>query len=132
SEAENTIYCPTGSASYDFYGGDRVGSNLYANSVVALDGKTGKLKWHRQLVHHDLWDYDLPAKPVLMNVGKIPALAQVTKMGFIWFLDRRTGEPIFGADERLVPASTIPGEQAWPTQPFPVKPQPLSRTTLKE
>ncbi len=132
SEAEATLYCPTGSASYDFYGGDRHGANLYANSVVALDGRTGKLKWHRQLVHHDLWDYDLPAKPVLLNVGKTPALAQVTKMGFIWFLNRRTGEPVFGAVEKPVPGSEVPGEQTHPTQPFPVKPQPLSRISLSE
>lgn len=132
SEAEATVYCPTGSASYDFYGGDRHGANLYANSVLALDGKTGKLKWHRQLVHHDIWDYDLPAKPVLIEIGKTPALVQVTKMGFIWFLDRRTGEPIFGSEERPVAASTIPGEKTWPTQPFPVKPQPLARTGMTE
>ncbi len=131
SEVEATLYCPTGSASYDFYGGDRIGANLYANSVLALDGRTGKLKWHRQLVHHDLWDYDLPAKPVLLNVGSRPALVQVTKMGFIWFLDRRDGSPIFGLDERAVPESKIPGEKTWPTQPFPVRPQPLARTSLK-
>ncbi len=133
-EKEGALYCPTGSASYDFYGGDRVGANLYANSVVALDGKTGKLRWHRQLVHHDLWDYDLPAKPVLMDLkreGKtVPALAQVTKMGFVWFLDRRTGAPVFGSEERSVGKSQVPGEVAWPTQPFPVKPQPLARTSF--
>lgn len=129
---EATLYCPTGSASYDFYGGDRHGANLYANSVVALDARTGKLKWHRQLVHHDLWDYDLPAKPVLLTIKGQPALAQVTKMGFIWFLNRRTGEPVFGADERSVPPSEVPGEKAWPTQPFPRKPQPLSRTSFTE
>lgn len=133
-EKEGAVYCPTGSPSYDFYGGDRVGANLYANSVVALDGKTGKLRWHRQLVHHDLWDYDLPAKPVLMEVkreGKsIAALAQVTKMGFVWFLDRRNGAPIFGMEERAVAASEVPGEVAWPTQPFPLKPAPLARTSL--
>ena len=129
---KDTLYCPTGSASYDFYGGDRLGDNLYANSVLALEGKTGKLKWHRQLVHHDLWDYDLPAKPVLLDVGKTPALVQVTKMGFIWFLDRRTGQPLFGAKETPVPPSVIPGEKTSPTQPFPVRPQPLSRTSFTE
>lgn len=134
SVAENTIYCPTGSASYDFYGGDRHGDNLYANSVLALDARTGKLKWHRQLVHHDIWDYDLPAKPVLLDVKKegktIPALAQVTKMGFVWFLDRRDGSAVFGSEERPVPASVVPGEKTSPTQPFPLLPQPLARTKL--
>ncbi|MBM3759508.1 MAG: quinoprotein glucose dehydrogenase [Acidobacteria bacterium] len=129
---KDTLYCPTGSASYDFYGGDRHGENLYANSVLALDGRTGKLKWHRQLVHHDLWDYDLPAKPLLLTVNKTPALVQVTKMGFLWFLNRQTGEPIFGATEKPVPPSEVPGEQTHPTQPFPNKPPPLSRTTLTE
>ncbi len=128
--AENTIFCPTGSASYDFYGGDRHGDNLYSNSVLALEASTGKLKWHRQLVHHDIWDYDLPARPVLLEVKGRPALAQVTKMGFVWFLDRRTGEPIFGAEERPVPASTVPGEKTAPTQPFPRQPPPLARTSL--
>lgn len=130
--SEDTLYCPTGSASYDFYGGDRVGNNLYANSVLALDARTGKLKWHRQLVHHDIWDYDLPAKPVLMTIAGEPALAQVTKMGFVWFLKRKTGEPVFGAEERAVPPSTVPGEKTSPTQPFPLKPPPLSRTSLEE
>ncbi|WP_051670721.1 PQQ-binding-like beta-propeller repeat protein [Bryobacter aggregatus] len=133
-EVAGALYCPTGSPSYDFYGADRKGAGLYANSVVALDGKTGKLRWHRQLVHHDLWDYDLPAKPVLFEVkqnGKtIPALAQITKMSLVWILDRRTGEPIFGFEERAVPQSTMPGEESWPTQPFPLKPAPLSRTAL--
>jgi glucose dehydrogenase len=136
SEADGVLYCPTGSPSFDFYGGDRKGANLYANSVVALDGKTGKLRWHRQLVHHDLWDYDLPAKPILLEVMQnkkpVPALVQVTKMGFVWFLDRRTGEPLFGAIEKPVPPSTAPGEEAWPTQPFPVKPQPLARIAFAE
>lgn len=136
NEQEGVIYCPTGSASYDFYGGDRKGANLYANSVVALEGKTGKLRWHRQLVHHDIWDYDLPAKPVLFEVkraGKsIPALAQVTKMGFVWILDRRTGEPVFGFEERTTSKSVVPGEETSPTQPFPLKPPPLSRTKFTE
>lgn len=132
SEAEGMLYCPTGSASYDFYGGDRLGDNLYANSVLALEARTGKLKWHRQLVHHDLWDYDLPAKPVLLNVGARPVLAQVTKMGFVWFLDRRTGEPVFGSEERAAAPSAVLGEKAAATQPWPVRPQPLARTRLSE
>jgi quinoprotein glucose dehydrogenase len=130
------VYCPTGSASYDFYGGDRKGENLYANSVVALEAKSGRLLWHKQLVHHDLWDYDLPAQPVLLDVrreGKsIPALAQVTKMGLVWFLNRRTGEAIFGEEERPFPQSRVPGEEAWPTQPWPLAPAPLSRTRFEE
>ncbi|MFN9300092.1 MAG: PQQ-binding-like beta-propeller repeat protein [Acidobacteriota bacterium] len=127
---ENTLYCPTGSPSYDFYGGDRHGDNLYANSVLALEAKTGRLKWHRQLVHHDIWDYDLPAKPVLLDIAGRPALLQVTKMGLLWFLDRRTGEPIFGAEERAVPPSAVPGEKTAPTQPFPLTPPPLARIRL--
>jgi glucose dehydrogenase len=131
-ESSNTLFCPTGSASYDFYGGDRKGDNLHANSVVALDSRTGRLKWSRQLVHHDIWDYDLPAKPVLITAKGVPALAQVTKMGFVWILDRRDGTPIFGAEERPVPPSGVPGEQTSPTQPYPVKPPPLSRTRITE
>jgi glucose dehydrogenase len=135
-ENKGVVYCPTGSASYDFYGGDRKGENLYANSVLALEAKSGRLLWHKQLVHHDLWDYDLPAQPVLLDVrreGKsIPAIAQVTKMGFVWFLDRRSGEAIFGEEERPVPQSRVPGEEAWPTQPWPLAPAPLSRTRFEE
>lgn len=135
-DAAGVVYCPTGSASYDFYGGDRKGANLYANSVLALETKTGRLLWHKQLVHHDLWDFDLPAQPVLLEVqreGKrVPALAQVTKMGFVWFLHRRTGEAIFGEEERPAPQSRAPGEEAWPTQPWPLAPAPLARTRLEE
>lgn len=135
-EAAGILFCPTGSASYDYYGGDRHGSNLHANSVLALEGKTGRLLWAKQLVHHDIWDYDLPAKPVLLDLKRngqtIPALVQVTKMGFLWFLDRRNGTAIFGEDERPAPASTAPGEQTWPTQPWPRKPAPLARTSFTE
>jgi quinoprotein glucose dehydrogenase len=130
--AAHALYCPTGSASYDFYGGDRHGDNLYANSVVALDARTGQVRWHRQLVHHDIWDYDLPAKPVLFVSQGKPALAQVTKMGFVWILDRRTGEPLFGSEERAVPPSRVPGERTSATQPFPLKPPPLARTLVRE
>jgi len=125
------LFVPLGSASYDFYGGDRRGANLYANSLVALDAATGALRWHRQLVHHDIWDYDLPAQPSLIAVRRggreIPAVAQVTKMGFVFAFDRVTGEPLFEIEERPVPASNVPGEAAWPTQPVPVAPPPLVR-----
>jgi quinoprotein glucose dehydrogenase len=128
------VYAPIGAPTSDYYGGDRKGSNLYANSVVALDAATGKLKWHQQLVHHDLWDYDVPAAPALVDVKRngrtIPAVAVVTKMALVFIFDRVTGEPIFGVEERPVPQSTVPGEATWPTQPFPVKPAPLARITF--
>lgn len=128
------VFLPIGSASYDFYGGDRKGKNLYANCLVALDAATGKLLWHYQMVHHDIWDYDLPAQPALIDVRRngrrTPAVAQVTKMGLVFILDRVTGKPIFPVEERPAPASDVPGEAAWPTQPFPLKPPPLSRISI--
>jgi quinoprotein glucose dehydrogenase len=128
------VYAPIGAPTSDYYGADRKGSNLYANSIVALDAATGKLKWYRQLVHHDLWDYDVPAAPTLVDVkrnGKtIPAVAVITKMALLFVFDRVTGEPIFGLEERRVPQSNVPGEATWPTQPFPVKPAPLARNTF--
>ncbi|HET9305271.1 MAG TPA: pyrroloquinoline quinone-dependent dehydrogenase [Candidatus Sulfotelmatobacter sp.] len=130
------VFLPIGSASYDFYGGDRKGQNLFANSLVALQASTGKLVWYFQMVHHDLWDYDLPAQPALVTVrqnGKsVPAVAQVTKMGMVFVFDRVTGKPLFPVEERPVPASDVPGEAAWPTQPFPRKPPPLVRQEFKE
>ena len=130
-EARGLVFLPLGSASYDFYGGDRPGANLYANSLVALDAATGVRRWHQQLVHHDIWDYDLPAQPILVDVTRagrtIPAVVQLTKMGLVFVFDRVTGEPVFGIEERAVPQSDVPGEKTWPTQPFPVKPPPLSR-----
>lgn len=125
------VFVPLGSPSYDFYGADRKGANLYGNSVVALDAQTGKYIWHFQTVHHDLWDYDLPAPPNLVTVThagkKIDAVAQTTKTGFLFVLDRETGEPLFPVEERPVPPSRVPGEEAWPTQPFPLKPLPYAR-----
>ncbi len=116
-------YFPLGSPTYDYYGADRIGSNLFGNCLLALDARTGKRLWHFQVVHHDLWDYDLTAAPQLLDVTrkgrKIAAVAQATKHGFLFVFDRVTGAPLFDIEERPVPASTMPGEQAWPTQPFP-------------
>jgi glucose dehydrogenase len=129
------VYLPYGSASYDFYAGDRKGANLFGNSIVALDALTGKLKWHFQAVHHDTWDYDFEAAPVLFDVRrggkKIPALAEVSKQGLVYILDRRDGAPIFGMEERPVPKSDVPGEEGWATEPFPVKPPPVARMSFR-
>jgi len=125
------VFLSTGSPSYDFYGADRKGINLFGNCVIALDAATGKRVWHYQTVHHDLWDYDLPAPPNLVTIkrdGKIiDAVAQTSKIGFLYVLDRETGEPLFPVEERKVPASDVPGEETWPTQPFPLKPAPYAR-----
>ena len=128
------VFVPLTSPATDTYGGDRKGQNLFGDSVVALDASTGKRIWHFQTVHHDLWDWDLPAQPNLVMVrrdGKdIPAVAQITKLGFVFVLDRLTGKPLFSVEERKVPQSVVPGEQTWPTQPFPVKPPPFARQTF--
>jgi glucose dehydrogenase len=120
----------------DYYGGDHHGNNLYGTSVVALDAATGTLRWHRQLVHHDIWDYDLGAAPTLVDVVKngrtIPAIAEITKMGLLFVLDRTTGEPVWGIEERAVPQTTAPGEKTSPTQPFPIKPPPLARNSMSK
>ncbi len=130
------LFLPLGQPSYDNYGADRKGMNLFGNCVVALDANTGKLKWYYQFVHHDIWDYDTPAPPVLIDVvrdGKTtPAIAQITKMGLLFILDRETGKPIYGAEERPTPKSDVPGEEAWPTQPFPLKPVPLARNSFNK
>jgi quinoprotein glucose dehydrogenase len=130
------MYIPTGTARYDFYGGNRPGNTLFANSILALDARTGKRIWHFQTVHHDLWDYDLPAAPKLLTIkrdGKdIPILVQPSKHGFVFVLDRRTGKPIWPIEERPVPASDVPGEQASPTQPFPTWPKPFARQSFTE
>jgi len=130
------VFLALGSPTYDFYGADRKGQNLFGNSVVALDARTGAYKWHFQTVHHDLWDYDLPAPPNLITIKKdgktIDAVAQTTKSGFLFVFNRETGEPIFPIEERPVPASLVPGEEAWPTQPFPLKPKPYSRQLMTE
>ena len=128
------VFAATGSPTSDFYGADRKGKNVYANSVIALEASTGKLRWFQQLVHHDLWDWDLPAAPTLIEVvregRRIPAVAQTTKMSLLFIFDRTSGAPLFGMEERAVPASDVPGEAAWPTQPFPLQPPPLSRITF--
>jgi quinoprotein glucose dehydrogenase len=130
------IYIPTGTARYDFYGGNRPGNNLFANSIIAIDARTGKRIWHFQTVHHDLWDFDLPNAPKLMTITKdgrkIPIIVVASKQGFLFVFDRRTGEPVWPIEERPVPASDVPGEQASPTQPFPTWPQPFSRQTFTE
>jgi glucose dehydrogenase len=128
------VYAPIGSPTSDYYGADRKGDGLYGNSIVALDATTGRLKWYRQIVHHDLWDYDLPAAPTLVEVKRngrtIPAVAVMTKMALLFVFDRVTGEPIFNIEERPVPQSTVPGEVSSRTQPFPIKPGPLARNTF--
>ena len=128
------IFLPTGSASPDYYGGERPGNDLYANSLVALHADTGKMAWHFQTVHHDLWDYDIASQPTLFTMkrgGKqIPAIAVGSKTGNLFLLNRETGEPIFGVEERPVPASDVAGEKASPTQPFPVLPKPIVPQSL--
>jgi quinoprotein glucose dehydrogenase len=119
------VYVPTGAASPDYYGGKRRASN-YANSLVALDAKTGKMVWHFQTVHHDLWDYDVASPPVLIKVKGRDAVAAGSKTAHVFVLDRDTGKPVFPVEERKVPASDAEGEEASPTQPFPVLPKPLS------
>jgi quinoprotein glucose dehydrogenase len=130
-EARGIIYTTFGSPASDFYGGDRKGNNLYGNSVVALDAETGKMLWHFQAVHHDLWDYDLPPGPTLLDVkvnGRdVPILAQTGKVGYMYILNRVTGEPVFGIDEKPVPQSKVPGEFTSATQPIPRLPQQLAR-----
>ncbi|HTI05061.1 MAG TPA: PQQ-binding-like beta-propeller repeat protein [Gemmatimonadales bacterium] len=130
------VYIPTGSATPDFYGGARIGANLFANSLLALDAATGKRLWHFQTVHHDLWDRDLPAAPNLVTLAqggrRIDAVAQIAKSGFVFVFDRASGTPIFPIEERAVPASDLRGEQAWATQPFPVKPAPFARQVMSD
>ncbi len=132
--ARGIVYVPTGSATPDFYGGARLGANLFANTLLALDAATGKRLWHFQTVHHDLWDRDLPAAPNLVTVtrngARVDAAAQLTKSGFVFLFDRQTGRPLFDIQERAVPPSDLRGEHAWPTQPFPVKPAPFARQTI--
>ncbi len=128
------VFAGLGSAAFDFYGGDRKGQNLFANCTIAIDGRTGKRLWHFQTLHHDLWDHDLPTYPNLVTVEhdgqKFDAVAQVTKTGFVYLLDRESGKPLFDVEEKPVPASDVDGEQAWPTQPIPVRPPPFCAQSL--
>ena len=130
----NLIFLPTSCPSPDFYGGERAGNNLYSNAVVALHAATGKVAWYFQVVHHDVWDYDVPAQPVLLNIRQgareIPAVAVATKMGHIFLLNRESGKPLLPVEERRVPQGGVPGEELSPTQPFPVLPPPLDPETL--
>jgi glucose dehydrogenase len=135
-EKHGLLFAPTGSAVMDFYGGDRVGDDLYANTLLALDANTGKRLWHFQGVHHDIWDRDFPSPPALFTVERdgrtIEALAQTTKQGFVYLFDRVTGKPLFPVHERPYPASTVPGEVAAKTQPLPDWPEPFARQRLTE
>jgi quinoprotein glucose dehydrogenase len=134
-ERRGIAYVPTGTPATDFYGGDRLGSNLYGSSLLALDAATGKLKWFFQTTHHDNWDYDLNAPPTLIDVRRngrtIPAVAVYTKQGLLFVFDRVTGAPVFGVEERpVVSDNALPGDEYSPTQPFPVKPPPIARMTF--
>ena len=135
-EQNGIAFIPFGTARFDFFGGDRVGDNLFANSLVALDARTGKRLWHYQLVHHDLWDYDLPQAPKLLtlkqNGRNIDVVAQASKFGFIYVFERKTGKPVFPIEERPVPQSDVPGEVSSPTQPFPMKVPPFARQSFTE
>ena len=136
-EKRGHVYAGTGSPSADFYGGDRKGQNLFANCILALDAQTGKRVWHYQTVHHDLWDRDLPCQPNLLTVkhnGKmVDALAQATKDGLVFLLNRDNGQPLFPVNEVSVPSlPSLPGESPWPTQPIPEKPAPFSFQELTE
>jgi len=123
--ARDLVFVPTSSPSPDYYGGERLGDNLFGNSIVAIKASTGKIVWHFQTVHHDLWDYDIPAQPLLIDVEKngkkIPAVVVVTKIGHIFVLNRETGEHVFPVEEKTVPSSDVQGEEASKTQPFPTQ-----------
>ena len=133
-EERGLVYMPVSSPGSNFYGGDRPGDNLFANSTIAIDIRTGELEWYFQNIHHELWDYNLPPSPGLLEIERdgerIPALAQVGKSAFMFILNRVTGEPIHGVEERPVPAGDVPGEQYSPTQPIPLKPPPVARVSI--
>jgi quinoprotein glucose dehydrogenase len=135
-EARGIAYLPIAGPASNYYGGDRPGNNLFGNSVVAVDIATGKYKWHFQTVHHDIWDIDMSAAPGLVDIKQggrtIPALATVGKGGYMFILDRTTGKPVFGVEERAVPKGNVPGEWYSPTQPFPLKPPALAKTSFKK
>jgi quinoprotein glucose dehydrogenase len=133
-EKRGIAYFPTGSSTYDMYGGDRIGKDLFANCLLALDARTGKLLWHFQMVHHDLWDLDATSAPQLITIhhdGKmVDAVADAPKDGYLYVFDRVTGKPIWPIEERPFPGSDVPGEEAWPTQPIPTAPPPLARQKM--
>ena len=135
-EKRGIVYIPTASPKYNFYGANRKGANLFGDCLVALDARTGKRIWHFQMVHHDIWDYDNATAPKLLTVrhnGKtVDIVAQAGKTGFLYVFDRVTGEPLWPIEERPVPRSDMPGEETWPTQPFPVAPKPFARQTFTE
>lgn len=135
-QGRGIVFLPIGSPTYDFYGADRLGSNLFGNSLVALNARTGKRLWHYQTVHHDLWDYDLSPAPQLLTVNRngknIDAVAVATKHGFVFVFNRETGEPVFPIEEKPFPASKMPGEEAWPTQPIPSLPSFTRHEVTKE
>jgi len=133
--ARNLVYTVFGGPNTNYWGGDRHGDNLFGNSVVALDADSGKMKWYFQVVHHDMFDYDLPPAPALLDVTvngkKTPILVQTGKTGWMYLLNRETGKPVFGIEEKPVPKSDVPGEQNSPTQPIPVKPPALARVSYR-
>lgn len=135
-EERGLVFAPTGAPSVQYYGGDILGQNLFASTLLALDANTGTRRWHFQVVHHDVYDRDLPAPPNLVTLihggRRVDAVAQVTKTGHVFLFDRETGKPLFPIEERPVPASPLEGESAWPTQPFPVKPEPFVRQSFTE
>ncbi|HXJ94354.1 MAG TPA: pyrroloquinoline quinone-dependent dehydrogenase [Terriglobia bacterium] len=130
-EARGIVYVPTASPKYNFYGADRRGADLFGDCLLALNARTGKLIWYFQMVHHDIWDYDNTAAPKLLtlwhNGRRVNTVAQVGKTGFVWVFDRDTGKPLWPVEERPEPRSDMPGEETWPTQPFPLKPPPFAR-----
>ena len=130
------VYLPVENATNDYYGGHRLGNGLFSSGIVCLDAETGRRVWHFQFIHHDIWDYDVPAPPILVDINvdgrEIKAVAQVTKQAFTYVFDRVTGEPVWPIEERPVPQSDVPGERTSPTQPFPTKPPPFDRQGYKE
>ena len=135
-DARGIAYIPFGTARFDFYGGNRIGDNLFGNSLVALDARTGKRLWHFQAIHHDLWDYDFPQAPKLLTIRhdgrNVDVVAQASKQGFLYVLDRVTGKPIWPIEEKSMPQSDVPGEKASPTQPIPTAPPPFARQSFTE
>jgi quinoprotein glucose dehydrogenase len=135
-EARGVVYIPFGTARFDFYGGNRIGNNLFGNSIVALDARTGKRLWHFQAVHHDLWDYDFPQAPKLLTIRhdgrNVDVIAQASKQGYLYVLDRVTGKPIWPIEEKPVPQTDVPGEVTSPTQPIPTAPPPFARQSFTE